>query len=86
MDVQSLLKALQARTLYRNLAGNSVISDDEILAILRNFEEKAKCSKERRPGAQQHGVGGAAGEATAAESVLPPEQPQHDYVNAPDLK
>ena len=81
LDVQSLLKALQARILYGNPERNAVISDHDILAILRKYEGKVKRSRQQESGAQQRAAGGA-----AAPELVRPQQPRHEDVNALDFR
>jgi hypothetical protein len=81
LDVQSLLKALQARILHGNPGRNGVIPDHEILAILRKYEGKVKRGKQQESGAQQRAAGGA-----AAPELVRPQQPRHEDVIALDFR
>jgi len=76
-DVQSLLKALRPRH-------TTVISDQKLVAIVRDFENKAKRSsvvKQEKHGAQQQ----AAAAAAAAESAAQ-QQPLREGLKFPDLR
>ena len=76
-DVQSLLKALRPRN-------TTVISDQKLVAIVRDFENKAKRSsvvKQDKHGAQQQVAAAAAAVESAAQ-----QQPLREGLKFPDLR